>query len=60
MDGSSAVNVQRKMALYSLRAREIPEDVNEHQIRGELRTALPHLFDSQSSISLHYLISKVL
>lgn len=35
---------QRKVVLYGVRARETPEDVNEREIRKEIRAVLPELF----------------
>nr|GAT57732.1 predicted protein [Mycena chlorophos] len=43
---------QRKMTLHGVRARETPEDLNEREIRKEIRALLPPLFsinDIQSS-----------
>ena len=42
---SSALTMQRKVTLYGVRAREIPEDGNEREIRKEIRAMLPELFD---------------
>ncbi|OBZ68162.1 Mediator of RNA polymerase II transcription subunit 12 [Grifola frondosa] len=35
---------QRKVTLYGVRARDIPEDSNEREIRKEIRALLPELF----------------
>ncbi|KAJ4468328.1 hypothetical protein J3R30DRAFT_3305964 [Lentinula aciculospora] len=35
---------QRKVVLYGVRARETPEDLNEREIRKEIRAVLPELF----------------
>ncbi|OCH91787.1 hypothetical protein OBBRIDRAFT_752537 [Obba rivulosa] len=40
---SSLIN-QRKVVLYGVRAREIPEDLSEREIRRELRALLPEVF----------------
>ena len=32
---------QRKIALYGIRVRQVPEDANEKEMRRELRTILP-------------------
>ncbi|KAF9819188.1 hypothetical protein IEO21_02359 [Rhodonia placenta] len=38
---------QRKVALYGVRARETPEDVNEREIRKEIRALLPEVFEEE-------------
>ena len=35
---------QRKVLLYGVRVREAPEEVNERQIRKEIRNFLPNVF----------------
>ncbi|KAL6308224.1 hypothetical protein BKA93DRAFT_726196 [Sparassis latifolia] len=35
---------QRKVTLYGVRAREIPEDLHEREIRKEIRQVIPELF----------------
>ena len=36
---------QRKVTLYGVRARETPEDIIERDMRKEIRTVLPSLFE---------------
>lgn len=36
---------QRKVALYGARVRETPEDIIERDMRKEIRTVLPSLFE---------------
>ena len=36
---------QRKVTLYGARARETPEDIVERDMRKEIRTVLPNLFE---------------
>jgi mediator of RNA polymerase II transcription subunit 12 len=43
---------QRKVALHGARTRDTPEDVNEREIRREIRTILPELFGGLS-LSTH-------
>ncbi|KAH8828126.1 hypothetical protein DL96DRAFT_1797537 [Flagelloscypha sp. PMI_526] len=40
-DATSSLQSQRKVTLYGVRAREIPEDESERTIRGEIRNLLP-------------------
>ena len=40
---------QRKVALYGIRARETPEDVQEREIRKEMRSLFPELFGGEST-----------
>ncbi|CAL1707851.1 unnamed protein product [Somion occarium] len=44
---SSALTMQRKVTLYGVRAREIPESTNERKIRKEIRALLPELFSGE-------------
>ncbi|THV06762.1 hypothetical protein K435DRAFT_711026 [Dendrothele bispora CBS 962.96] len=48
---TSLIN-QRKITLYGVQARETPEDLNERNIRKELRAVLPELFGGDTSSSL--------
>ena len=41
---------QRKLTLYGVRARQTPEDENEHQMRGELRLLLREVFGGSSCV----------
>ncbi|KAF8070344.1 hypothetical protein FPV67DRAFT_1413891 [Lyophyllum atratum] len=41
---TSSLISQRKVTLYGARAREMPEDANEREIRREIRTVLPDVF----------------
>lgn len=45
--GNSTLSLtnQRKVTLYGARARETPEDVVEREMRKEIRTVLPNLFE---------------
>ncbi|KAJ3876102.1 hypothetical protein F5051DRAFT_44422 [Lentinula edodes] len=43
---------QRKVVLYGVRARETPEDLNEREIRKEIRAVLPELFGNPAEIAL--------
>ncbi|KAJ3781694.1 hypothetical protein GGU10DRAFT_98188 [Lentinula aff. detonsa] len=43
---------QRKVVLYGVRARETPEDLNERQIRKEIRAVLPELFGGTTASTL--------
>ncbi|KAH9945672.1 hypothetical protein B0H21DRAFT_744154 [Amylocystis lapponica] len=43
-DSCSSLINQRKVTLYGVRARETPEDLNEREIRREIRALLPELF----------------
>jgi mediator of RNA polymerase II transcription subunit 12 len=36
---------QRKVTLHGVRARETPEDVIEREIRREVRSLLPEIFE---------------
>jgi hypothetical protein len=64
--GNSTLSLtnQRKVTLYGARARETPEDVVERDMRKEIRTVLPNLFEglicSWSSFELNLTRSKVL
>lgn len=49
---SSSLISQRKVTLYGARARETPEDINEREIRREIRTVLPSLFGGSNSPSI--------
>ncbi|KAG6829453.1 hypothetical protein H0H92_004513 [Tricholoma furcatifolium] len=40
---------QRRVTLYGPRAREIPDDVNEREIRREIRANLPDVFGGESN-----------
>ena len=40
---------QRRMALYGVRARTIPEDQEEAELKKELRSLLPEVFDGASA-----------
>ncbi|KAH8108105.1 hypothetical protein BXZ70DRAFT_1015382 [Cristinia sonorae] len=44
---SVALINHRKVTLYGVRARETPEDVNEREIRKEIRSLLPELFGGE-------------
>lgn len=50
--------MQRKVALYGPRAREIPEDVNEREMRKEIRAVLPELFGGLCSTFLAHSIEQ--
>ncbi|PFH52051.1 hypothetical protein AMATHDRAFT_57831 [Amanita thiersii Skay4041] len=50
LDSDPSLISQRKVLLYGVRAREIPEETNERQIRKEIRGVLPCLFGGQSLI----------
>ncbi|KAF5386158.1 hypothetical protein D9615_002361 [Tricholomella constricta] len=41
---TSSLISQRKVALYGVRAREMPEEANERKIRREIRAVLPDVF----------------
>lgn len=41
---------QRKVTLYGVRTREIPEDNIEKRIRDELRYTFPELFGGQFAL----------
>ncbi|KAF9070892.1 hypothetical protein BDP27DRAFT_1419656 [Rhodocollybia butyracea] len=43
---------QRKVVLYGVRARKTPEDVNEREIRKEIRAVLPELFGGTVELEL--------
>jgi mediator of RNA polymerase II transcription subunit 12 len=45
--GNSTLSLtnQRKVTLYGARARETPEDIIEREMRKEIRTVLPNLFE---------------
>ena len=45
--GNSTLSLtnQRKVTLYGARARETPEDAVERDMRKEIRTVLPNLFE---------------
>lgn len=45
---SKALITQRKVALYGIRVRETPEDINEREIRRQIRILLPEVFDGMS------------
>ncbi|RDB24995.1 Mediator of RNA polymerase II transcription subunit 12 [Hypsizygus marmoreus] len=47
---TSSLISQRKAALYGVRARETPEDINEREIRREIRSVLPDVFGGESHI----------
>lgn len=40
----------RKVTLYGVRAREIPEDKNEREMRQEIRSLLPELFSGKAIV----------
>lgn len=42
---------QRKVVLYGVRARKTPEDINEREIRKEIRAVLPELFGGMFNVS---------
>ena len=44
---TSALVTQRKVTLHGARARETPEDLNEREIRKEIRAILPQLFGGE-------------
>ncbi|KAF8629229.1 hypothetical protein AX17_005811 [Amanita inopinata Kibby_2008] len=44
LDSNPSLINQRKVLLYGVRARETPEEINERQIRKEIRSVLPLLF----------------
>ncbi|KAK2467842.1 hypothetical protein APHAL10511_000137 [Amanita phalloides] len=44
LDSNSSLINQRRVLLYGVRAREVPEEMNERQIRREVRGTLPTLF----------------
>jgi mediator of RNA polymerase II transcription subunit 12 len=64
--GNSTLSLtnQRKVTLYGARARETPEDVVERDMRKEIRTVLPNLFEgliySRSFFESNLTRSKVL
>ncbi|KAF5388867.1 hypothetical protein D9757_005681 [Collybiopsis confluens] len=43
---------QRKVVLYGVRARETPEELNEREIRKQIRSVLPELFGGESELPL--------
>ncbi|KAF5322492.1 hypothetical protein D9619_001365 [Psilocybe cf. subviscida] len=45
VNSSSPLSNQRKVTLHGARARETPEDLTEREIRKEIRTVLPELFE---------------
>ncbi|KAI0071713.1 hypothetical protein K474DRAFT_1733093 [Panus rudis PR-1116 ss-1] len=47
---SSALIMHRKVTLYGARARQIPEDANEREIRAEIRALLPELFGGREPL----------
>jgi mediator of RNA polymerase II transcription subunit 12 len=44
-NASSALINQRKVILYGARARRTPEEIVEREIRGEIRSVIPELFE---------------
>ncbi|KAJ7128929.1 hypothetical protein C8R43DRAFT_1026393 [Mycena crocata] len=44
-NSTSSLTSQRKVILHGARARETPEDAHEREIRKEIRTLLPELFN---------------
>lgn len=40
---------QRRVFLYGVHARQVPEEINERQIRKEIRRALPTLFGAEDA-----------
>lgn len=51
---TSSLISQRKVTLYGARARETPEDLNEREIRREIRVILPELFGGWLLTSSNY------
>ncbi|PPQ98440.1 hypothetical protein CVT24_004119 [Panaeolus cyanescens] len=49
-NATSSVSSQRKVILYGIRARETPEDITERDIRKEIRSILPDVFQGNTSI----------
>lgn len=45
---TSSLISQRKFTLHGIRVRETPEDLNEREIRKEVRAILPDLFGGLS------------
>ena len=45
---------QRKVTLHGSRVREFPEDLVEREVRKEIRTVLPDLFEGQYGDSFSY------
>ncbi|KIK68882.1 hypothetical protein GYMLUDRAFT_67582 [Collybiopsis luxurians FD-317 M1] len=43
---------QRKVVIYGVRARETPEDMNEREIRKQIRAVLPELFGGTAELAL--------
>ncbi len=44
LDSDPSLLSQRRALLYGVRVREVPEEVNERQIRREIRNILPDVF----------------
>ncbi|KAJ7124966.1 hypothetical protein C8R44DRAFT_127826 [Mycena epipterygia] len=61
-NSTSSLTSQRKVILHGARARETPEDLHEREIRKEIRTLLPELFNGADGspllISLPDLLDK--
>ncbi|KAF8621541.1 hypothetical protein AX15_007713 [Amanita polypyramis BW_CC] len=51
LDSDPSLVSQRKALLYGVRAREVPEEMNERQIRKEIRIILPGLFRGNNKCS---------
>lgn len=49
---TSSLVGQRKVTLHGARAREIPEDLNEREMRKEIRAVLPPLFGGALSLDI--------
>ncbi|KAF9484513.1 hypothetical protein BDN70DRAFT_872547 [Pholiota conissans] len=50
-NSTSSLTHQRKVILHGARARETPEDLTEREIRKEIRSVLPDLFEGISPFS---------
>jgi hypothetical protein len=48
--GPALIN-QRRVILYGARARETPEGTVEREIRGEIRSVIPELFEGARSLT---------
>lgn len=46
-NSGSDLTSQRRLTLYGTRAREVPEDANERNIRREIRGILPEMFEGK-------------
>ncbi|KAF9567913.1 hypothetical protein CPC08DRAFT_813741 [Agrocybe pediades] len=48
LDSAPSLIHQRKAILHGLRIRDVPEDATEREIRKEIRSVMPDLFEGQS------------